>query len=1488
MKKTMKKVSLTASVTLMLLCLVLVTGSTFSLFTSKAGNDIAVNSATVSVKAEIGELALSSLGVAQDGDTFANGGGAVYENGILTISNVTPGDKVTFPIAITNSSTVDIQYKITWTVTDAEDGDDIKLSEMLVATADGEEIKNGATAWTPWTTEEDKEKIVNVSVELPLEVGDDYQKQSANINFLVEAIQGNGNPSEIKTPDQLLIAAQNGGEVALQNDITLDEGDEIVIPEGKSLTIDLAGNSLTTADGQSITNNGALYIVDNGKAESQVVAAAFMLASDETAGTVISATGAPAIINNGEMTLIDVNVTADVHKDAGHVILNEGIMTISGGSVTSAAANGGSAIKNNGTLTVDGTTITGAPQEGESWPSYAINHYGDMMTLTNVTVNSTHGAIAAYGDTVLNDCRVELNGFGGSSHVFYIGGEGTEVVINSGVYNHNGNGDGSLGYIMGGTTLTINGGAFTATNGGYGFATYPGELVVNGGTFNNAFLDWGGPITVYGGTFKNDPKAYIPVGYESTVNEDGTYTVAPGANTTVVKTAEDLLALSGKSMSSNNGAEEEKLIVFLADVDLNGADFSSIVAQYNDKLNVIGNGHVISNANVVSAENDNSTEQAGMFYGYSGSTITISDLGFKNITVTTTATSDSANYAALIVGYAEAKIVLNNVDAINCHVYGAKSSGIFAGHLSGSLTATDCDVAESSVTVLEGVEVDGHYAGKYIGTLAGASAFTDCTVDVTLAGNLHKNNIGDIYGRSTAAGSVANYEIYEVDNVTYLHETVSDDVILSEVSADYAESALTIPEGVTTIGNYAFLNNKTVKTVELASTVRDLGRGFDSSTVEKVVLNEGLTTIGNRAFKATTALKEVVISSTVTTIADNAFQKSAIKEIVIPANVKTVGETAFGASLVETVTIEGDVNIEGYAFRGCTKLRTVYLNGMDVNCVKSSLNGRNSMWFCNGESNNPGTSNITFYVKTDVIKDRILTAMGAEKDNTVVNVEMTAAEGGYYTDSEGNALVYDKAGLEGAIAAGEDKVVLVAGEYVMPDGSDLSLHGKTLTVVGDKNTVIDVSGVDERDQFVTGATLVFEGVTLNFGTVNYMGFANATELVYRNCIINGLQFLYGPSVTFENCVLNSNGAEHCVWTWGVQNVSFTDCDFTYGDRAINCYGENVTTNASFTNCTFTKVEGKETSGAIETNSSTLIALNLIIDNCTVNEGDLWWISEWDSKDGANTHVTVDGIQIIAPGLGIDASGNYYVYNANGLMAFRSSIGTWGSDTLAGKSINIMDDIDAAGKTWETAVIASGSASRNGFTFNGNGSTISNLTIVKNADNATPGTGLFAMNAGNNTPTTFKDLTFDNVTVDGGMHTGILWGQMYGKIVVDNVKVTNSDVTGMSNVGALVGRNGDDNASEITFKNCSVTNTKVTSLAGGDNAGASSFLGMALEVAINRVSVVLTFEGENVSEGNTLTTAEGQQGGGVYAIASYGEASWDTPIVVEDFTNYSCE
>ena len=224
---------------------------------------------------------------------------------------------------------------------------------------------------------------------------------------------------------------------------------------------------------------------------------------------------------------------------------------------------------------------------------------------------------------------------------------------------------------------------------------------------------------------------------------------------------------------------------------------------------------------------------------------------------------------------------------------------------------------------------------------------------------------------------------------------------------------------------------------------------------------------------------------------------------------------------------------------------------------------------------------------------------------------------------DGKTYASSQTSLSNALNNGATDVLLKDGNYTMPEPD---LRGKGLTITGSKDVVIDASAVDARDQFVTGATLKFEGVTLNFGKVNYMGFANTASLTYKDCKINGLQFLFGENVVFENCDLDSNGAEHTVWTYGVKNVSFTDCDFTYGDRGVNCYSDNDVPGGqtvNFTKCTFA-TENTASEGAVEINSyfiSEGIVVNM--EGCTAPAyGEMAYVSPWDSTNGAKTTINI--------------------------------------------------------------------------------------------------------------------------------------------------------------------------------------------------------------------------------------------------------------------------
>ena len=277
---------------------------------------------------------------------------------------------------------------------------------------------------------------------------------------------------------------------------------------------------------------------------------------------------------------------------------------------------------------------------------------------------------------------------------------------------------------------------------------------------------------------------------------------------------------------------------------------------------------------------------------------------------------------------------------------------------------------------------------------------------------------------------------------------------------------------------------------------------------------------------------------------------------------------------------------------------------------------------------------------------------------------------------------------------------------------------------------------------------------------------------------------------------------------------------------------------------------------------------------------------------ASNTVTVDGAAasfttLVAAGLAKDANGNLYVWDDDGLKALRTYIqGTgamsWGTDLLAGKTITVLGDINAKKVTWETIVMNTGNPNCDGFTFDGNGYTIYNLTIN--------GNGLFDRNAnnGNGAPTTFKDITFDNVTVNGGWHTGVIWGQAHGDLVANNVNVINSTITGECNVGGIIGRNGDSGAAvEITFNNCSVKNTVITAkgeLSYSNPNGAAAFLGSALKTDS---TVVLTFTGNNVVDNVTLYTPAGRAGTAntIYNVWYWNADGSDTYYSVESFTNY---
>ena len=131
-------------------------------------------------------------------------------------------------------------------------------------------------------------------------------------------------------------------------------------------------------------------------------------------------------------------------------------------------------------------------------------------------------------------------------------------------------------------------------------------------------------------------------------------------------------------------------------------------------------------------------------------------------------------------------------------------------------------------------------------------------------------------------------------------------------------TAVTIEEGVTTIGDYAFYN------CDLTS----------------VIIPDSVTSIGDRAFASCDVLASVIIPDSVTSIGDFAFSGcTSLTSVTIPDSVTSIGERAFQlCSSLTSVTIPDSVTAIGdCAFRDCSALTAIDVD--EKNPSYSSLEG---------------------------------------------------------------------------------------------------------------------------------------------------------------------------------------------------------------------------------------------------------------------------------------------------------------------------------------------------------------------------------------------------------------------------------------------------------------------------------------------------------------------------------------------------------------------
>lgn len=301
--------------------------------------------------------------------------------------------------------------------------------------------------------------------------------------------------------------------------LTADIDENVEIPTGAKITLDLAGFTIKNIGGHTITVKigATLTINDNG-----------------ASGTVDNVTHAKAAIwNEGTVTLNGGSYTRSAENgqsssDAGgnsyYALVNHGTMTINEGVSVTQDGNFSSMIENGYYSYSSGDATSGYKDGTNSQkPTLTINE-GNFSGGLNTVKNDDGGILTINGGTfenvsqavVQNHNEATING-----GMFTTSNVGVYAVDNCGCDEEHDKG-----------TLTITNGTFTANIAVYDRSNQSTAKVnITGGSFNGTEAaiktkeDSKATITVSGGTFNTDVKEYLASGLELVKGADGKYVV---------------------------------------------------------------------------------------------------------------------------------------------------------------------------------------------------------------------------------------------------------------------------------------------------------------------------------------------------------------------------------------------------------------------------------------------------------------------------------------------------------------------------------------------------------------------------------------------------------------------------------------------------------------------------------------------------------------------------------------------------------------------------------------------------------------------------------------------------------------------------------------------------------------------------------------------------------------------------------------------------
>ena len=167
---------------------------------------------------------------------------------------------------------------------------------------------------------------------------------------------------------------------------------------------------------------------------------------------------------------------------------------------------------------------------------------------------------------------------------------------------------------------------------------------------------------------------------------------------------------------------------------------------------------------------------------------------------------------------------------------------------------------------------------------------------------------------SHAVKAAFDENLQEIIGEGLVYEVIDEDALEMKVATyhDVALEDIRIPEKV-------LYEGKEYRVIEIAESA------FESNVLlRKITLPEGITTVGNSAFYSCQELVEVVFSNTVTSIGTSAFAECAkLSQITLPDSLESLGAEAFSNCIsLESMVIPARTAVmDPGIFYGCEKLK---------------------------------------------------------------------------------------------------------------------------------------------------------------------------------------------------------------------------------------------------------------------------------------------------------------------------------------------------------------------------------------------------------------------------------------------------------------------------------------------------------------------------------------------------------------------------------------